>query len=150
MKQTADDLQKLDALQYVRDNPNMFLPYGKSAAWAIANGLSGDALVLGAIDVRVFRYDQWWIVAADKDWLDVPCSCPAGPQDAFSRLLGFPEAGVNSHRHEIIATAYANSVISISSADRFVVSGNVADCDAVWGQLLTGNMQRAVAFRMDA
>ena len=53
-------------------------------------------------------------------------------------------------RHEILATAFATSVVSLSPTDRFVVSGDVSDDDLVWGQMAAENVMRAVALRMVA
>ena len=148
MKFTAADLASIDPLEYVRAHPECFVPNGIPNPAVIANQIAGDALVLGATDVRVFSFGDWWIVSADADWLSIPCKCPASPLDAFSRVLGFPECQANEMRHEILANAYAECVVSVSTTDRFVVSGEVADDHQIWLERIKGGSARSVAFRM--
>ena len=108
MKYSADDLQKLDAMEHIRSNPEMYTGNVTPNPATIAQ----DAITLGAADTRVFRLDDWWIIAADTDWLNASCKHSASPVEAFNRVLAFPEYGVNSIRHEILATAFATTVIS--------------------------------------
>lgn len=148
MKYTVADLQTLDALDYIRSHPEMFTPNGFPTPAIIAHEIAGDAIILGATCVRVFRYDNWWIVSANLDWLCSPCRCPASPRDAFDRVLGFPELSVNAIRHEVLATAYAECVVSLSKSDRFVVCGNVAENHPIWSRMLDETEERGVALRM--
>lgn len=148
MKYTEDVLQSLgDPVEYVRANPDRFIAGGVPNLAAIAGDIALDALVLGATDVRTVRFGEWWIVCSNIDWLSVPCRCPAAPRDAFNRVLAFPELADNSCRHEILATAYAESVVSASGGDRFVVSGDVAVEDPIWAQLDGASVKRSVALR---
>ncbi|MBB3210722.1 hypothetical protein FHS27_006570 [Rhodopirellula rubra] len=128
----------------------MYTGLATPTAAVIAGAIANDAIVLGASDTRAFRFDDWWIISADSDWLNAPCKCFAPPTEAFRRVLAFPEIGVNSMRHEILATAFATSVVSLSPTDRIVVSGDVPDDDPVWGQMTASNVMRAVALRMVA
>ena len=76
MKYTAADLKTIDALDYIRSHPEMFTPSGFPSPAIIAHEIAGDAIVLGATCVKVFRYDDWWIVSANVDCclyrVDVP------------------------------------------------------------------------------
>lgn len=150
MSYSADDLQQIDPVEYVRANPEMFSSTGVPNPATIANDIALDALVLGARNVRVFRFSDWWVVCADVDWLRIPCQCSAPPRETFTRLLGFPELAVNSHRHEIVATAYAHAVVSHSTTDSFVVSGDVPRDDKVWERIKSVDIIRAIAFRMSS
>jgi hypothetical protein len=150
MKYTADDLQRIDPLEHMRANPEMYTGCAAPNPAAIAGDIALDSLVLGAIDTRVFRFNDWWIISADVDWLNAVCQCSASPIETFNRVLAFPESAVNSTRHEILATAFAHCVVSLSRTDRFVVSGVVADDDPVWGYMQGENVMRSVAFRMVA
>lgn len=148
MKYTAAELQIVDALDHIRSHPEMYTPHGVPNPAIITHEIAGDALVLGATCVRVFQFDEWWIVSANVDWLTAACRCPAAPRETFERMLGFPEMSVNAMRHEVLATAYAKCVVSRSKSDRFVVSGNVADDHSVWSHMLDEDAERAVAMRM--
>lgn len=148
LKYKADELQKLDPLEHIRSNPEMYTGQAIPNPAMIAATIAQDAMVLGACDTRVFLFNQWWIIAADIDWLSAPCKHSASPIDTFNRVLAFPECGANSMRHEILATAFASCVISLSRTDRFIVSGDVAEDDPVWTQMLADGVSRSVAFRM--
>ena len=149
MKYTAADLQPLDPIAHIRANPKMYTGHDVPSPMFIAHFISLDALTLGASDVRITRFDDWWIVCADLDWLNAPCQCSASPRASFNRLLGFPELAANSMRHEILATAFAQCVVSLSTTDRFVVCGDVHDDDSVWERMLATNAMRSVALRMN-
>ncbi|MEZ6123054.1 MAG: hypothetical protein R3C49_07755 [Planctomycetaceae bacterium] len=146
----TDDIQPLDAMTYVREHPERFLPGGVPSGWAIVSGIAEDALVLGATDVRMMKEEGWWILFSNVDWLNVPCRCPSSPTEAFHRLLGFPELAVNSHRHEILAAAFAKAVVTVSRTDRFVVTGDVFEEHQIWRRLDEVTAARAVAFLMEA
>ena len=148
MKHEAANLQVIDALDHIRSHPEMYTPNGVPNPAIIAHENAGDAIVLGATDVRVFQFDRWWIVSANLDWLTASCRCSASPRETFDRVLGFPELAVNSMRHEVLATAYAECVVSLSKSDRFVVSGNIADDHPIWSHMFDTNAERAVALRM--
>ncbi|MCC9603768.1 hypothetical protein LOC67_24725 [Stieleria sp. JC731] len=148
MKFTAADLHVIDALDHIRSHPEMYTQNGFPNPAIIAHEIAGDAIVLGATDVRVFQFDGWWIVSANLDWLTAPCRCSASPRETFDRVLGFPKLSVNSMRHEVLATAYAEYVVSLSKFDRFVVSGNVADDHPIWSHMLDAIAERSVALRM--
>ncbi len=149
MNYTHSDLEIADALEFIRKRPEMFTANGVPTPAFIAHGIAGDAIVLGATSVRVFSHCDWWVVSADIDWLVSPCRCPAPPREAFFRMLAFPELAVNSIRHEILANAYASSVVSISKSDRFIVKGDIAKHDEIWLHMLHENEERSVALRME-
>lgn len=148
-KGIGSGLKTVDSLEHVKANPKMYSGKAKLDGATIAELILGDARVLGASDARVIRIGDWWVVAAGKDWLNAPCQYSVTPTDAFGRVVAFPESGINSVRHEILTAAFAKSVISISTSDRFVVSGQVEDADPIWAQLQTDGTIRAIAFRME-
>lgn len=148
MNFTPDDLTPIDPIEHVRSNPEMYMGRSDPDPAAIADTIAQGSLVLGASETKVTRFGRWWIISADVDWLSVPCSCTASPIETFNRLLAFPELAVNSFRHETLATAFAQCVVSLSHTDRFVVSGDITEDNAVWNEMYLQNMMRSVAFRM--
>ena len=148
-KYTSDDLQIIDDLDFIRTHPEMNLSRTVPDPAMIASDIALDAITLGATDVRIFKFQDWWIVNADKDWLNAPCRRSVSPTEAFQTYLPFPELGVNTIHHEILATAFAQAVVSLSATDRFVVQGNIVDDDPVWQKMQCENVSRSVALRMD-
>lgn len=135
-------------MSHIRENPEFYTASGSPSGVEIATNIGSDALILGANSVLTTRYHDWWIVGADLDWLRSPCKCNATPIEFFQRLIGFPELAVNSHRHEVVATAFADVVVSASGADRIIAKGEVSADDKVWNAMLASGMIRSVAFRL--
>jgi hypothetical protein len=106
-------MRTLDAIDHIRSNPEMYLPGGKPDASALAKRLAGDALLLGATVVGYGSSNGWWFVAADKDWLR---NSAAGTEDAFTRIIPFPEAGPNAVRTEVLLYAFAKEIVAIVQA----------------------------------
>ena len=147
MSDSADDITwHDDPIELIRSRPAMFLRGGFHAA-TMAGQLAGDALLTGAGQVIITRFDAWHIVSADMDWLSAQPSCSLSPQQAFFHIVVFPEAGPNSMRSEVLLTAFASKVISASLRDRFVVAGDVPAEDEVWSQLCLANTARSIAFQ---
>jgi hypothetical protein len=139
---TQDDLVILDdPLAFIRKYPQMFLPRvcGRSLAVNLADG----ALLLSDAPVTVARAGDWWIVAAEADWMGV------SGEDAFTRMSPFPEAGPNSVRPEVLLTAFATHVATWGAPGARVIKGEIHP-DSEIRQLAASHplWKRVVAFRM--
>lgn len=123
----ATDLVEVPGpLEWVRSNPERLFLSGRPCPIESATRVASDALLLGATDVQIVRQDDIWAVAADHDWL-----ATGGPAiEQFHRIVPFPELGPNSMRQEIILTAFAEAVGTVTGSARTVITGS----DEVWGR----------------
>jgi hypothetical protein len=111
---TFNDLQILDdPIGLIRRNPSMYL---RGAEGAVGEHLAArmlfDLVLLGALPAHVDRLGQWWEISAGKDWLAAP---DGKGIDVFVTIVPFPMAGPNSHRSEILLTAFADAVVTSGS-----------------------------------
>ena len=138
-------MKRVDSLAYVRSNPERFFRLGVPSGVEIAKALVGNALLLGASELSVLRLGSWWMVCGNVDWIG-----EGSDETAFSKIVPFPEAGDNSMRAEILATAFCSAVITSSDGLKKVVSGSVPDGDNIWRELPSSRKwRRVVAFQFD-
>jgi len=103
---TEKDIQVLtDSVGFVRRNPDMFLRLGEPNIHDFVENIVSTALLLGANKINVIKHDEWMFISSNVDWTK------NDERDAFSRILPFPEAGVNSCRPEVILVAFCTSVL---------------------------------------
>jgi hypothetical protein len=112
---------------YVVDDPIASLRKmyaGKSAPTAayLAARLMHDLILMDALPARVERSDQWWIISADRDWL--ASSEGTGSTNAFYRIIPFTVAGPNTHRTEVLLTAFADVVVTRGNDGTAWIVGN--------------------------
>src|SRR5687767_46875 len=98
----------LDPLKHIRSHPKMYLPGGILDPMWLATRVSGDALLLGAVNAGSTRCGDWWVAWADHDWLQRDGQ---EIRELFDRILPFREAGVNAMRGEILLTAFAKDIV---------------------------------------
>jgi hypothetical protein len=139
-------MRTIDPIEHIRGHPDLYLPGGRADPAYLASRLAGDALMLGAGRVELSHDGCWWWVAADRDWMDHDQAFPG--RDAFSQIVPFPEAGVNSMRSEVLLTAFAEQVVAVVDGARKRVKGELADADQVWRVLPSTGWARVVAFRL--
>jgi hypothetical protein len=116
-------MQTVDPINHIRSNRAMYIPGAGDPSSYLAQRLLSDAMLLGASHVNVHRDGDWYTVAADKDWL-----ANSGAQDVrelFSRVVPFPQAGVNSMRAEVLLSAFARDVITSDESTATPIQGNV-------------------------
>jgi hypothetical protein len=116
-------LKTINAIDHIRTHREMYFPDGKVSPRTLARRLVDDALILGATRCGCLNRDDWWLVWADKDWLDV--SPDGGLLALFSKIVPLPEAGVNAMRSEILLTAFADDVLVSEGHDLTVVHTRV-------------------------
>lgn len=132
----------VDPVDLVRQQESRFFIAGIFDPDEMAAQVAAEALRCGAGCVKIDRREQWWIIAADRDWL--------GERDAlqaFRRLVSYPEGGENSMRSEILLTAFARDVVTRAHGETVAIKG---ETDASQQALLASLSKagRLVAFRV--
>jgi hypothetical protein len=131
----------------VRAEPAAYLSPGRTTSLQdIALELANDAVYLESERVSIQRFGLWFIVAASDDWL-VKGSKWQVPE-VFFRIQLFHEYRKNSTRATVLATAFANEVVTFLGAMPVVVQGTPSDLDALQSIVQTQHsLSRVVAFR---
>ena len=135
-----------DAIDYVRQRPERFFQAGSPEPVELATHIVGEVLLLGGSETCTMRSGDWWIISSNVDWLT---TCPDyAPEELFFHIVALPEAGPNSMRAEILLTAFAQQVITVSADHQSIIKGDVSQADNIW-QLIASrpNWKRTVAFR---
>jgi hypothetical protein len=97
--------------------------------------------------VTASQHGEWWIVRADSDWL--AASALETPEAVFCSVVAYPEAGANSVHPEVLLTAFAEDVVTVTDEEPRVLKGAVQPGDALWGEIRRGHRGgRVVAFRL--
>jgi hypothetical protein len=78
-------------------------------------------IVVISLPAKVSKYGPWWIVSSEDDWLVK--SGHAHVDVAFSRIVPLPGL-VNSHRSEILLSAFADAVVTFGTDGIRWVSGD--------------------------
>jgi hypothetical protein len=99
-------------IPHMRRNPAMYLgglqtPKGEF----LAARLISDLVWLRALPAEVIETDGWWVVRSSVDWLAAG-SPTYTTDDAFSRIVSWPEMGANSFHGEILLAAFADAVVT--------------------------------------
>ena len=91
------------------------------------------------------RNGDWWIISSNVDWL---ATCPDyAPEELFFNIVALPEAGPNSMRAEILLTAFAQQVVTVSADHQSIIKGDVSQADDIWRLIASRpNWKRTVAF----
>ena len=140
----------LNALEHIRSHLGLYFPGGHPSPAHIANRLVGDALILGARRTLVVHDGEWWIVAADIDWLG---SSGMDLPRLFTSIVSFPEAGENSMRSEVLLGAFAEDIVTWTNdfQDRTLLRGPVHAARDIprppgnlpWSRVLTFRLETA-------
>ena len=134
-----------EAIDYVRQRPERFFRAGSPAPVELVTHIVGEVLLLGGSETYTMRNGDWWIISSNVDWL---ATCPDyAPEELFFNIVALPEAGPNSMRAEILLTAFARQVVTVSADHQSIIKGDVSQADDIW-RLITSrpNWKRTVAF----
>ena len=102
-----------DAIDYVRQRPERFFRGGSPEPVELVTHIVGEVLILGGSETCTMRSGDWWMISSNVDWL---ATCPDyAPEELFSHIVAFPQAGPNSMRAEILLTAFAQQVVTVSA-----------------------------------
>ncbi len=137
-------MKAIDPIEHIRANPRLYLNSEGTDPAELATRLAGDALTLGATRTLVVHHDDWWLVAADFDWIKSPA---ISIRELFNRVIPFPEAGVNSMRSEVLVSAFADDVVTSNGGSSEVLKGVSAGHESL-SVPNDPSWARVVAFRL--
>jgi hypothetical protein len=134
-----------EAIDYVRQRPERFFRAGSPAPVELVTHIVGEVLLLGGSETYTMRNGDWWIISSNVDWL---ATCPDyAPEELFFNIVALPEAGPNSMRAEILVTAFAQQVVTVSANHQSIIKGDVSQADDIWRLMASRpSWKRTVAF----
>jgi hypothetical protein len=122
--------------EFVRANPQPFIGPGvQPDLRSLAAGLAEDALMLGISSVTIEQFQEWFVVAAEHDWLTR--NTDLSLVECFHRIQRFPEHRENSNRTPVVVTAFAANVLVLGSEGPTVIQGCTGDLTALRVHLQT-------------
>ena len=132
-----------DPITFIRSRPQMFLRSARFTPEEAVEHLIGAALVCGATAVSIERSaGGWWIIWSTQDWL------PSGASHSvFQRIVPFPQDGPTSMRPEVLLTAFAADVVTVSGDEMVSIKGLADDVRRTF-VARNNRIGRLVAFRV--
>jgi len=136
-------IEPLNAVDWVRARPEQFF-FGQTAPKAVhlLAYLMADVVTLGGGRCTIRRWDDWWTVGSDFDWM---AGAPYDPVDLFCHVVVAPQQGIHSMRGEIVVAAFAADVTVVGRGESLKIKGESPNHDVLVG---IGDDARAVAFRL--
>jgi hypothetical protein len=135
-----------DAIDYIRQRPERFFRAGSPEPVELVTQIVSEVLLLGGSEICTVRSGDWWLISSNMDWLGTHPDY--APEAFFFRIVAFPEAGPNSMRAEILLTAFAQQVVTVSADNQSIIKGNVSQADDIWRLIASRpDWKRTVAFR---
>ncbi|MEZ6049154.1 MAG: hypothetical protein R3C11_26980 [Planctomycetaceae bacterium] len=117
---TDKDLRTLDMITALWIRPQMYLsPVMDSGG--IAARLAEEAFRLTKKQAHLDKLDNWFIVAANEDWLSYTNT--ADIQQVFRTHIHLAEMGSFDMYGEVILTAYAENVVTFLDTKMTVIKG---------------------------
>jgi hypothetical protein len=144
---TRQDLNIVsDAVSLIQKDPSRYLGRAEKAPGEdLAARMMSSLIWLGALPATVTRLPPWWVVSSEKDWLAV--AGQANVEAAFSTIVPLPAAGPNSHRAEVLLSAFADVVVTLGADGVRWVKGDSSRLTLPQGvDLAHANGGRIVAF----
>lgn len=120
---TVDDVLKIDPMEFLKKNKDMFFQYQDSICYEIISKVLMDAISEGAYPLQVSIRNEFYVIASNKNWLNV--FDEMNVKWLFSNLIPNKKLGQNSIRSEVILNAYMNTVVFICNNDIFVIKGDI-------------------------
>lgn len=132
-------------IDYIVNHQDMFIRQNNVGLQLTVN-IINDALLLTDGKVSALRKNNWWIIGSEKDWI-VKLS-DLSLTEIFHKIIPFPEAGQNSMHGEVLLTAFAEDVVTISN-ETLIIKGNLSKEDNFLKIMQSNNnWKRIIAFRM--
>ena len=134
MAYTREDLDVIDdAVTIIRRRPRMYAGDAPRAT-RLAAKLAGDLLQFGVRSVSADAFGAWWLVTSQSDWL---AADGVYHSEYWHRIVPAPEIGLEAMRPEVLLTAFASVLFTVSkSAIEFVVGDKVGN-EALQARLRT-------------
>ena len=140
-------LQTVDPIEWVKRNQSLFFPGGKIDVIRLLAYVMGDVLELGGGEYRILHRDAWWLVGSDADWLAQP---GVSVRALFERVVPAPGHGEHSMRAEVLLTAFAEDVFTVSGQEALQIKGQAPEPVVIESALRGGWSRRLIAFRLRA
>lgn len=145
---SADDLVMPDPIEHIRKWWKMFFHVdGIDTSSALHERLAQDPRLLGGETVSTIRFDGWFVVHSDLDWL--PDGTGSSPNVAFTSITPFSVNGRNSFHYITYIAALADRFVSMSGDQNRVLSGCVAGDDSIWTISRPDGTTRTIAYTID-
>jgi hypothetical protein len=142
-----EDLSLTNGLEWTRFHPERFFKSGVANGFEVSTHVLCDVVFSGG-RCLVERFDEWWLVASNKDWMSHD---QYSPLELFERVVAAPYLGVNSMRAEVIVRAFASEVMIFSRQDgwRSAMAGaDAGDNLPTFTERGAVDVVRALAFRV--
>ena len=142
-----EDLQVNEPIEVIRRSPAMYLgglevPKGEF----LASRMISDLIWLRALPAEVTEIDGWWVVRSSVDWF-ASGSRTYTVDNAFSRIVSWPETGANSFHGEILLAAFADAIVTCGNDGIKWISGGDSKFTLPTGINLSGP-GRVIAFTL--
>ena len=148
MKHNAEDIKVINAEEHVIQRQEMYFGSRGANPESICSAIAEGALILGAKEINIKEYKGWWLVSSDVDWLNLPSKIKSDEKLLFEKLYGFPEAGVNWHRSEIMAKIFSECCFTVLNNELSLVSGELPESNLL-NKLkeFSAKWQRSIVFK---
>ena len=135
----------------LRERPELFFGPNGPTARKIASDISSDALMMGCTSVHCWTVKDWWFVAGDVDWFNVPNMGGVSPDNAFDSIWGMPEAGQNFFWHTVFAKIYGAETATSAGGTALLVKGEPSSLSTFESLIVEApHQERIVGFRFSA
>lgn len=116
-------LEPLDVDKHLVKRQNMYFGSDGATAERICTNIAEGALILGAVKVQIQKVGDWHLICGSPDWFGVTEIPFRGSSDLFEHVCGFPEAGVNSCRFEVMVRIFSRRVFLFGEGKLEAISG---------------------------
>lgn len=131
MKYKGENIKVIKAEEHVIKNQKMYFGSRGANPEEICSAIAEGALILGATETNIKNHKGWWLVSSEVDWLKLPSIIEIDEKSIFERFYGFPEAGVNWHRSEIMAKIFSECCFTVAYNDISLVSGEMPESNTL-------------------
>ena len=148
MQYKGEDIKVIKAEEHVIKRQEMYFGSRDANPESICSAIAEGALILGAKEINIKEYSGWWLVCANVDWLNLPSKIKTDKKTIFERFYGFPEAGVNWHRSEIMAKIFSECCFTILNDELSLVSGELPETKILNNlKEFSAKWQRSIIFK---
>ena len=118
------DIKIIKGDDHILNHQGNYFGSKKANPEAICSGIAQAAMLLGCVDVAVQKFDNWWLVSGEVDWLKQPNQIQITDTEVFTSLRAFPEAGDNWFRSEYLAVVFSSALVTFDGNSSKVIKGN--------------------------